>query len=156
MRKFLLLAAIFVLATGAVFAQGLTTGVLEGYVAGEDGAPISGAVVTAVGPQAVQTQITNDKGYYVFRGLLPGTYNVKVEADGYSSIIQSGVVVYISRRTQLPFSLPKGIKQEITVTSEAPLVDMKSMTTGESVKIDSFAPYVPLGRSLQATVAIAP
>ena len=156
MRKFLLLAAIFVLATGAVFAQGLTTGVLEGYVAGEDGAPVSGAVVTAVGPQAAQTQITNDKGYYVFRGLLPGTYNVKVEADGYSSIIQSGVVVYISRRTQLPFSLPKGIKQEITVTSEAPLVDMKSMTTGESVKIDSFAPYVPLGRSLQATVAIAP
>ncbi|MDQ7005717.1 MAG: carboxypeptidase regulatory-like domain-containing protein [Acidobacteriota bacterium] len=156
MRKFLLLAAIFVLATGAVFAQGLTTGTLEGFVAGEDGAPVAGAVVTAVGPQGAQTQVTNDKGYFVFRGLLPGTYNVKAEADGYSTIIQSGVVVYISRRTQLPFSLPKGIKQEITVTSEAPMVDMKSTTTGQSVKIDSFAPYVPLGRSLQATVAISP
>jgi len=80
-------------------------------------------------------------------GADPGSYSVKVMASGYATVVQSGVEVYIGRKTQLPFALSPGRVEEVTVTSEAPLVDMKSTAAGESIKVDNFAPYVPVGRT---------
>ncbi len=155
MRK-LLIISLLLLAAGAVLGQGMTTGTLEVLVMDEGGRALSGAVVTAVGPQGAQTLVSNDRGQAVFRGLTPGPYQVKAEADGHATVVQSEVEIFINRRTQLPFRLPKGLSEEVTVRSEAPVVDMKTTSTGAAIKVDTFAPYVPLGRNLVSTFSIAP
>lgn len=155
MRRLLLLVLV-VMSFGAVLAQELTTGTLEGTVVKIGGGPIPDAVVTATGPQGSRAAVTNAQGRYAFQGLIPGSYSVKVMASGYATVVQSGVEVYIGRRTQLPFALTSGRVEEVTVTSEAPLVDMKSTAAGESIKVDNFAPYVPVGRNLVSTFSIAP
>jgi hypothetical protein len=156
MRRFVSISLLLFLAAGVAIGQELTSSVLEGSVADQDGNPIAEAVVTAVGPQGTRTQTTNSAGEYTFLYLPPGTYTVKANADGYSTVIQSDVELFIARRTQLPFLLSKGIQEEVTVTSVAPVVDMKSTSTGASIKVDDFAPYVPLGRNLVSTFSIAP
>ncbi|RMG48469.1 MAG: hypothetical protein D6718_01665, partial [Acidobacteria bacterium] len=156
MRKFGIVLLLLLLAAGFALAQERTTGTLEGVVADADGNPIDGAVVTIVGPQGTRTAITDAEGRYSFRGLSPGRYSVKAEAEGYGAVVQSDVDVFIGRRTQVPFALQKGLEEEIRVESQAPVVDLKSTTTGESVKVEDFAPYVPLGRNLVSVFSIAP
>lgn len=155
MRRLLLLLLV-VMSVGAVFAQELTTGTLEGTVVKVGGGPIADAVVTATGPQGSRAAVTSAAGRYAFQGLVPGAYSVKVMAAGYATVVQSGVEIYIGRRVQLPFELSPGRVEEVTVTSEAPLVDMKSTAAGESIKVQNFAPYVPVGRNLVSTFSIAP
>ncbi len=155
MRRLLVLLLVL-LSTGAILAQELTTGTLEGTVVKQGGGPVADAVVTAAGPQGSRALVTSAQGRFAFQGLTPGTYSVKVVASGYATVVQSGVEVFIGRRTQLPFALTAGRVEEVLVTSEAPLVDMKSTSAGESIKVANFAPYLPVGRNLVSTFSIAP
>ena len=141
----------------SALSQELTTGTLEGTVIAQDtGDPIEGVVVTAVGPQGVRSAVTDEMGRYVIPGLVSGSYVVRCECPGYATFIQSEVAVKIGTRTQLPFSLPAGLVEEVTVTSEAPVVDMKSTGTGQAIRIDDVAPYIPIGRNIVSTFALAP
>lgn len=157
MRRLFIFVTLLALALVPATAQELTTGTLEGTVVSEaDGSALEGAIVTCVGPQGIKTATTDRQGRFNFRGLISGTYQVKAEAPGYTPLVQEGVRVYINRRTQLPFALQEGISEEITVTSQAPVVDLKSTTTGAQITVDDFAPYVPLGRNLVSVFSIAP
>jgi hypothetical protein len=141
------------LAAAGGFAQELTTGTMEGAVAREGGAPIEGAVLTIVGPQSARTVVSDSEGRWTAQGLVPGTYEVKVEAAGFATIVQSDVAIYINRRTQLSFVMAAG-KVETTIVT-APLLDAKSTGASESLKVADFAPYLPIGRNLTSTFAIA-
>ncbi len=148
---------VLALAFSVGYAQDTTSGTLEGTVVEKgNGAPIADAIVTAQGPQGIRTATTNNQGRYVIRGLVAASYTVVAEAAGYNKVSQTDVRVSINTRTQLVFELAKGVTENITVTSEAPLVDLKSTSTGANVTIDDFAPYVPLGRNLVSVFSIAP
>ena len=156
MRRWIVVLALAVLALAPVMAQELTTGVLEGRVVSQNGDPIADAVITVVGPQGVRTTTTDAGGNFAIRNLTSGSYTVKAEAPGYGTVVQSDVALNIGARTQLPFTLQEGKVEEVTVTSQAPIVDMKSTSAGETVRVDDFAPYVPLGRNIVSTFSIAP
>ncbi len=156
MRRIFVFMLALGLVAGVAMADELTTGTIEGTVMSESGEGIADAVVTAIGPQGIRTATTNSKGNFVLRGLPSGTYQVKADAPGYGTVVQNDVAISINRRTQLPFTLTAGVTEEVTVVSQAPLVDMKSTTTGASINIDDFAPYVPLGRNLTSVFSIAP
>ena len=126
MRRIALILLGLALLAVPVYAQESTSGTLEGIVLDEGGEPIVDAVITAMGPQGIRTAVTDDRGRFVIRGLSPGTYNVKAEASGYGTIVQSDVELFIGRRTQLPFTLAEGVTEEVTVTSEAPLLDTRT------------------------------
>jgi hypothetical protein len=156
MKRLFVFLMLLALGLGMASAQELTTGTLEGVVQDDEGNPINDALVTAFGPQGMKTTTTDGQGRYTIRGLIPGEYKVRAEAPGYAAMIQSEVEVYINRRTQLPFTLNAGMTEEVTVISQAPIVDLKSTTTGETIKISDFAPYVPLGRNLVSVMAVSP
>jgi iron complex outermembrane receptor protein len=63
-----------------------------GTVRSPDGAPISGAFVTARGPYAGLSQ-TDREGYYAIRNLPPGTYRLWARKPGYVERWIEGVVV---------------------------------------------------------------
>lgn len=156
MRRVFVFLMLLVLGLGGAWAQELTTGAIEGTVVDETGKPIAEALVTVFGPQGMNTTSTDRQGRYSFRGLIPGEYQVRAEAPGYAAMIQNEVQISINRRTQLPFTLNAGMTEEVTVISQAPIVDMKSTTTGSTIKIDDFAPYVPMGRNLTSVMAVTP
>ena len=56
-------------------------------------------------------------GTYDFANLLPGTYKIQGEADGFASITLTDIIVEIGASLQLDITLPvKGQTQTVTVT----------------------------------------
>src|SRR5690349_8478776 len=86
--------ATMVFSTQAAHAQ-RTTGTLRGTVTDPQSAVVAGATVTAQN-EATKVEdktVTTSSGSYVFPNLLPGTYTVRVEAQGFSASTKTGIVV---------------------------------------------------------------
>src|SRR5258706_6736923 len=80
----LLLLATFALST---YAQETTAG-LQGTVKDPSGAVVSKAHVVVTGAALAGTKEgdTDSSGYYRFANLPPGTYNIKVTAQGFTTV----------------------------------------------------------------------
>jgi len=139
-----------------VLAQTSTTGVLEGTVKDEKGEVVPDATITASGGQSPLRTVTDARGRYVIPNMPPGSYNVRGEASGRGAVVQEGVKLKIASRTQLDFILNTGIVEEVTVTSEAPLIDAKSTTIGGTFVVEEYVSYIPLGRNFTNTFNLAP
>jgi tetratricopeptide (TPR) repeat protein len=79
--------AAFLLAGAAQAQDWKGQGRLEGKVLGSDGAPIAGAIVKLDNPSrgGGPTIKTDKKGKWAYLGLVAGSWNVDVEADGYAT-----------------------------------------------------------------------
>src|SRR2546427_11032352 len=84
-----LLGLLAIFMCGGLFAQELTTGILEGVVKDEHGKPIAAAVISISGPQGVRTAVTDGKGRFSFRSLPVGSYIVKTEASGFATTVET-------------------------------------------------------------------
>ena len=96
-RAIVLCVAVCVLAFAA-FAQ--TTGSLSGTVHDPSGAAVAGAKVT-VSSLTQNRQVdatTGSDGTFSFTTLLPGTYSVTIEAQGFKKSIKSGITINIADR----------------------------------------------------------
>ncbi|MBZ5637497.1 MAG: carboxypeptidase regulatory-like domain-containing protein [Acidobacteriia bacterium] len=141
---------------GWAFAQELTTGIVEGVVKDDKGRPVEGAAISVDGPQGHHTAVSDADGRFSVRSLPAGTYLVKAEAHGFGTVVQSGVQVNINKRTQVPFKLSGGRVETVTVTSEAPIVDMKNTSVGATISVSSMVDYIPLGRNFSAMFTLSP
>src|SRR5271163_3223871 len=67
------------------FAQGETTSAIVGQVSDVSGSDIAGASVTIVNVATglKRTATTDESGRFNFAQLIPGTYMVRVEAEGF-------------------------------------------------------------------------
>lgn len=109
-------AALLVVALCATaFAQGTSS--LTGTVADPNGAVVSGAnvTVTNVATNVSTTTQTTDSGLYRFPTLPVGTYNVKVEAAGFSTAQVEQVVLTVAQVVTQDVKLTVGAATE-TVT----------------------------------------
>ena len=72
------------LASTTTFGQG-STATIRGNIQDPSGGVLPGATVTTTntGTKAVQTAVSDDRGQYLFAGLFPGTYDIKVELSGF-------------------------------------------------------------------------
>ncbi|HEX8293193.1 MAG TPA: carboxypeptidase-like regulatory domain-containing protein, partial [Pyrinomonadaceae bacterium] len=118
MRRFtsMAFASLLVVALCATaFAQGSSS--LTGTVTDPNGAVVGGATVTAtnVATNVATTTQTTDAGLYRFPTLPVGTYNVKVEASGFSTAQLEQVVLTVAQVVTQDISLAVGSASE-TVT----------------------------------------
>src|SRR5262245_31549959 len=104
--KFLcvLLAVVLI---GATPARASITGSISGIVTDPSGGVVVGANVTALETQTgVKTQITTDsKGFYNFASLPIGTYTVEVQAPGFKTYRQTGLVIDANSALSVDVSL---------------------------------------------------
>lgn len=117
----ILLGLLFVLGAVAlpVRAQAVY-GSISGSVTDPSGAAVAGATVTItdVARQTTDTVTTNESGLYVKERLLPGQYEVKVEAAGFKQKLISSVVVNVDAQTKVDAALETGqISDTVTVTA---------------------------------------
>lgn len=92
---------------------------LRGQVSDELGGAIVGATVTIIDANnAEKTATTNDQGIFVFNGLVPGKYFLRVIAGGFAVYENEAVEVTAGRRDLLSIKLAATIeKQKVTVNS---------------------------------------
>ncbi|HKC65280.1 MAG TPA: carboxypeptidase regulatory-like domain-containing protein, partial [Pyrinomonadaceae bacterium] len=98
-------------------------GELRGQVVDEFGGLIVGATVTLTDATGVaKTVATNNEGIYLFSGLAPGTYTLRVEARGFSLYQNADVEVKTGSRESLNIKLTVALeKQEVKVGAETSL-----------------------------------
>jgi hypothetical protein len=136
----ILLAAALLVATAA----GQTgTGTIRGTMTDDSGAIIPAANVTLTGKGVSKTAQTQADGTYVFQGLPPGQYTVKVTFPGFQAVNKQ-VNVAAGGNTVVPIQMVvQAEKQEITVADQA--------TTTVSVEPDNNATALVLrGEDLAA------
>src|SRR3989442_6681739 len=99
--------------SATVFGQD-SRGQIQGRVTDPSGAVISSATVRAIntGTNVNSPAATNQTGDYQLPFLLPGIYNVVVEAHGFKKWIREGVGVQVNDRVTLNVSLEVGSASE--------------------------------------------
>jgi hypothetical protein len=106
-------------------AQQSPTGSIRGTVTDPQGAVIQNASVTVTNKSTgeVRTANTGSDGIYLVSTLLPGEYEVKIEATGFATQLIKATV-QVGNITSGDASVRVGGKDEIVdVTSEAPLIN---------------------------------
>ena len=140
----LMAAAVCALFAVSAIAQ-LQSGNIYGKVQTKDGSVLPGVTVTLTGVGAPQTFITEANGAFRFLNLSPGAYTLKAELAGYGTSTRSGVSVNIGRNADVTMVLNPSVSEAITVTAEAPLLDVRKAGTGIDVsKVE--LQKVPTGR----------
>lgn len=111
----------------ATIAFGQTTGTLEGVIKDSTGAVISGASVTVTNTETGISRATqtNDDGLYSVTNLQPGSaYQVEVSAQNFEIKTVKDVAVRLGTTGTVNVELGiKGVSGEVTVTSDAALIN---------------------------------
>src|ERR1700688_2670111 len=141
---------------GAALAQ-LQTGNLYGKVGDQNGAALPGVTVTLDTGEAPQVQVTNAQGEFRFLSLAPATYRIKAELQGFSPVEYPHIVSNVGRNTTIEVTMNSAVEDVITVTSESPLLDERSIRTGNTVSQNELA-RIPTARDpwtvLQSTPGV--
>jgi hypothetical protein len=120
-------------------AQGV--GAIGGTVTDSSAAVMPGVSVTLSSVQrtigANQQVITDERGAYQFLRLVPGTYIVKAELQGFRPAEQRNIVVNADATSRADLKLEIGSLEEgVTVTGEAPLLDTTSATKQTVITVE--------------------
>ncbi len=120
------------------FAVGQTaTAAVNGTVTDQTGAVLADAVVRLTNHATqIQTQTTsNSSGFFIFIGVQPGKYSLKVEKQGFKSVdiadLQLGVNQTASQNVQLAVGT---VTEIVEVTTLAPLVDSSTTELGTVIE----------------------
>jgi len=113
------------------FAQE-TRSTISGTVRDAQGViPGASVKVVNVGTGVTQQLTTNNSGYFEAPLLIAGTYEVLVEMTGFKTLRRTGVTLSSGQQLALPLALEIGtIAEEITVTGEAPLLEVVTLRQG--------------------------
>ncbi len=133
-----LLFTFLLLAGQNSFAQG-TRGTIRGTVTDPSGAIVPNATVRlidAVRGTEVRVVQSTDSGVYQFLEIEPSTYNVVINATGFSEFKIVSVKVEPNRNVELDATAlaVSGATNEVTVTAGAELVDRESATLGTTIE----------------------
>ncbi len=134
-------------------------GRILGSVTDQTGAVVSAATVvitnTATGvSRKVATTATGD---FVAPNLEPGPYSVTVEAPSFKKEQRTGLQLEVAKDIRLTFKLTAGAATEVvTVTGEAPIVDVTSDVLGGTFSNKAITELPLLGRDFQNLVVLQP
>ena len=139
---------IFTLATGFSYAQRITGGI-RGVVTDDEGVPFPGVTVELSSPVlmgGVHSEITGTKGAYRFINLPPGMYKLVFSLDGFQTIEKLEIKVRVKGTvTENTIMKQTTLRETITVTGEAPVIDVTS--SEESLSFDKeLLEMIPSGR----------
>jgi hypothetical protein len=125
MRRTISVVALFLLVVTALHAG--EDGSISGVVRDSQGGVLPGVTVRVSGPQLPggREAVTTRNGAYVFPRLIPGAYRIEATTTGLGKAARE-VHVSVDVDAQVDLVLSPSVTEEVTVTTEAPAVDLKS------------------------------
>jgi len=139
------------------FAQN-STGAIKGIVKDPNNAVVTSAVATATSKSTGAARKINagNDGMFVFESLQPGEYEVKVEAQGFSTQIQT-MTVEVGATTTVEFSVSVGAtNQTVDVTADAPVINTTDTVIGGVVNRHQVENLPTNGRSFLSIALLEP
>ncbi len=141
MKVFRLLAICLMAAvvSAPLFGQGAsaTYGNIYGKVSDESGGALPGVSVTLTGGGGARTATSGGQGEFRFLNLAPGSYTVKTELNGFSTVERTNVTVSLGSNTEVAIPMKiASVATTVTVSSETPLLDTRKVSTGSDFTSD--------------------
>src|SRR6202451_1192741 len=133
--------ALFVLSVACLLpaealAQGETPSAIVGQVRDTTNAVLPGATVTIANPETglKRSAKTDDAGRFNFPQLKPGTYSVKVEAQGFEPQQNNDVISGLGQKQVVDFTLDVARSSEtVEVSSELPVINPANANTSTTL-----------------------
>jgi hypothetical protein len=138
---------------------GQTTASIYGTVTDASGAVLPGASITATHTLTNEAHgaTANGSGRYEFPELPIGSYTVRAELIGFTSVNRDGIALSLNRSARVDFSLAVGKQTEtVTVVGDAPLVDARTNEMGAVIDQQRVQQLPLNGRNALSLVSLVP
>ena len=156
-RVFFLVAAVLALWSLAVAQESRST--ITGHVLDAQGAVIGGAAVLVTNAETgLSVKLsTNQAGYFEAPLLNPGPYKVTAEATGFKKLVRDGITLQAADRRDVEMKLEVGaVTESISVTAEAPLIDVSRTDSGRTLDQQSVAALPVMANTVLTMIRYAP
>jgi hypothetical protein len=154
-RAFRWFVVAIVLIAAPLLADGPETGVLTGTVTDASGQTLPGVMVTLKGDRGTTEQVTDENGSYRFGLVPPGSYTVTASLEGFRPT-EGTVAMTAGGKVELGLKMSLETAEEITVTSEAPMVDKFNVTAGGTVAAETVLEAAPVNRGIYGPINFLP
>src|SRR3984893_9111044 len=134
-------------------------GRILGTISDQTGGVISGATVSVIDKDrgVARTLTTDDAGEYNAPTLIPGTYMVRVEANGFKKMERQNVVLEVGKEVRVDLTVQPGEQnQTVTVTESIPLVETTNATLGGTLNNADINDLPLNGRNFQSLLGLRP
>lgn len=151
-------AAIASLLLGSLAAQTTTSTVL-GDVTDPNNAIIPGATVSlrSLSTGVAQSTPTDNRGAYRFFAIAPGSYEVKVTANGFQTALRAKVLVEAAAQVKVDFRLVvAGVSESVSVDERAPLLQTQDGSVGGIVTATELQRLPVNGRNYTRLIQLMP
>jgi Carboxypeptidase regulatory-like domain len=158
-RRILVLASLALFLAAPLAHAQVTTGSIAGAVTDASGAVLPGATITLSGDRLIggpQTQVSGADGAYRFDRLVPGSYLVKFELQGFRSVERPEIRISAAFVATINAKMEVGsLSETITVTGESPTVDVRS-NVQQTVMNQEILEGIPTGRDPWSLAKLIP
>jgi hypothetical protein len=138
--------------TAPAMAQ-VQTGSILAKAIDEQGAATPGVAVTISSPvlaSGTMSGVTDTGGIYRFPSLVPGTYTVKFELQGFQTVVRENVDVLVGQTTPVDIQLKvAAVSESVTVSGASPIVDTTSANVNVTLS-QQLLQATPGGRDIWA------
>ena len=132
---------------------------IVGTVRDASGAVLPGVTVEASSPALIEktrSVVTNGVGQYSIEDLRPGTYTVTFSLQGFTSVKREGIALSGSFVAGVNVDLRVGgVAETITVSGEAPVVDVTSSRSQQTIDGKTVA-EIPTSRLYSSLTQLVP
>ena len=133
-----------------------TAGKIEGVVKDTSGAVLQGVTIEAKNAQGAVVSATSDQsGQYRFQALAPGKYAVTAMLPGFKKVTFENVELLLGQVLKINFDMTVGLTEELQVTAESPIIDVKQNAATQSITAD-LIDRIPKGRNFTSVINVAP
>jgi hypothetical protein len=155
-RRSVFMVVLLLLVAALPAAAQLQTGNLFGTVADDQGGALPGVTVTVTGAAvAPLVQVSDEGGRFRFLNLYPGSYALKAELDGFSTVEVGDIGIRVGANANVEVTMNAAIRDVINVTAESPLLDERKQNTGSNVSASDLS-KVPTARDPWSLLSQAP
>src|SRR5713226_4881169 len=132
---------------------------LSGTVTDASGGVIPNAQIRATNTATGVSReaIADSAGFYLIPNLLPGSYEVRVSAKGFSTVAQSNLTLAVGAQQLLNFPMKVGeTTQTVQVTEAAPQIELTSSTLSGQIESQEVRELPLNGRDWASLATLSP
>jgi Carboxypeptidase regulatory-like domain/TonB-dependent Receptor Plug Domain len=149
--------AVLVSTAPSLHAQ-VSTGTIVGTISDASGVvPGATVVVREVNKNTSATVVTDSAGVYTAPFLVPGTYAVEVNVQGFKKWMRDDIILQVNQRARVDIQLEVGgLEETTTVVGSAPLLNTDSSEVGTVIEERAIKELPLNGRNFATLVYLTP
>lgn len=121
------------------------------------GIPNAKVSITDVNKGTTSVVVTNGDGNYSKERLIPGEYDVEVEAKGFSKQMTKSLRINVDNAARVDFRMVVGeVAESVLVTAEAPILQSASADIATTISSAQLVEMPRLDRNLQSFLLLSP